>query len=121
MSLEELHDELLRKTLPPEQAVPRLAQLTAEAFERAGIEQVDLRRWQNLSERLSDESLEPISTTSLTSTSRPIGVGVATAKRPSTWHIWSRHEVDRRLLQFTCRTVKTCRTACDQALGSYAV
>lgn len=112
--LDQIRDDVIRKAINPNQAVTGLARLTAEAFERAGIQEPDLRSWQNLSERLS--------TVDAPDTAGPASeyaaVGVAGHKRPSTWCVWSRQEVDRRLLQFTRRTVRNCKVACDQALAS---
>ncbi len=116
--LESMRDEVLQKSINSRQAVTSLAQLTTEAFERAGIEAPDLRRWQTVSDRLKDES--PEHEASLTEPTPPTSspaVGMAKTARPWTWHVWSRQEVDRRQLHYTRRTVRHCRAACEQALS----
>ncbi len=112
--LESIRDDLLKKAVSATHAVTRLGQLTADAFERAGIEQPDLRRWQTVSDRLRDDAPEPVATV----TASAAAVGVAMVKRPSTWFVWSRQETDRRQLHYTRRAVRNCRAACDQALSS---
>ena len=109
--LASIQNEVLDRQLPPVEGVRQLAELTADAFTRAGIEQPDLQRWQTISRTLGDlpakESEEEAS---------PASVSVAVSARPSTWFVWSRDEVDRRQLLFTRRTVMNCRTACEQGL-----
>ena len=117
--LESMRDEVLSKAVNPNQAVTSLAQLTADAFERAGIEEPDLRRWQTVSERLKDDGPEADDGLSGTSAGAfAPAIGLATTKRPWTWHVWSRQEVDRRQLHYTKRTVRHCRAACEQALAT---
>jgi hypothetical protein len=110
-----LRDETLKRATSPAQAVNRLAMLAAEAFERAGVHSSDdLARWQNVSQRLGDESLEfAIEVPPAT----PSSAAVAAAKAPSTWWIWNRTEVDRRRLLFVGRSLEHCWTACNQALA----
>ena len=112
--LDAIRDDLLQKAISAPQTVSRLGQLTAEAFERAGIEQPDLRRWQTVSDRLRDDAPEPVASV----TAAEVAVGVAKVHRPSTWLVWSRLETDRRQLHYTRRAVRSCRVACDQALAS---
>lgn len=109
--LNSIRNSVLAHQVPAPVGVRQLAELTADAFQRAGIERRDLEDWQILSDKLGDlpgEAERPIS--------GPAAVAVATLKRPRTWFIWSREEVDRRQLLFTRRTVKNCRFACEQAL-----
>lgn len=113
-ALATLGDEVLKKEIGTANAVGRLAKLTAEAFERAGIELPDLARWDSLSARLADDD-------SLTPVEEEVGpasipVAVANVKRPATWWIWSREDVDGRLLRFVARGVEHCWTGCNQAL-----
>lgn len=114
--LDRIRDEVIQKAIQPEQAVTGLARMTIQAFERAGIEQPDLQRWATISERLSDDYSGANATDIAAVAAVP--VGVATTRRPGTWHVWSRVEVDRRLMQYTKRTVNHCRVACEQALAS---
>lgn len=114
--LEQLRDDLIKKATDAPQAVTRLGTLTAEAFERAGIGQPDLERWQNISERLGDDAPEPI--VEIKPVAESLAVGVARIQRPSTWFVWSRQEADRRQLHYTRRAVRNCHAACDQALAS---
>lgn len=107
-----MQESVLRREIPAETAVKQIATLTAEAFTRAGINEPDLSRWQAISERLGDPEAigeEPAA---------PASVGVAVLRKPSTWFVWSRDEVDRRQLLFTRRTVKNCRLACEQGISS---
>ena len=114
--LDELRDDLIKKAIGAPQAVTRLGTLTAEAFERAGIGQPDLERWQNISERLRDDAPEPV--VEAKPVAEPVAVGVARVQRPSTWFVWSRQETDRRQLHYMRRAVRNCRAACEQALAS---
>lgn len=106
-----LQNEVLDRHIPPADAVRQLGELTADAFQRAGIEEPDLQRWQLISQTLGD-----IPDNGSSEESTPASVSVAKSKRPSTWFVWSRDEVDRRQLLFTRRTVKNCRTACEQGV-----
>lgn len=107
-----MQESVLRRETPPDAAVKQIATLTAEAFTRAGIEEPDLARWQTISERLGDpEALGE-------KPAAPASVGVAVLRKPSTWFVWSRDEVDRRQLLFTRRTVKNCRLACEQGIAN---
>jgi len=111
--LDALRDRILARTIEPNRAVTGLARLTAEAFEKAGIGQPDLQRWQTISDRLADvDPAAPEDQPALAA------VGVVTTKRPSTWLVWSRIEVDQRLLRYIRQSVRHCRGACDQALMS---
>ena len=112
--LDAIRDDLLQKAVSAPLTVSRLGQLTAEAFERAGIEQPDLRRWQTVSDRLRDDAPDPVASVTVPE----VAVGVAKVRRPSTWFVWSRQETDRRQLHYTRRAVRNCRAACDRALAS---
>lgn len=93
-----------------------LADVTAEALRRAGVEPVDLRRWQTIAERLTENHL---ATELSSTTAKPhVLVDVVNAKRPSTFWVWNRHEVDRRLTAYINRVVQNCRAACDEFLSS---
>ena len=109
-----MQNEVLDHHLPPAEGVRQLAELTADAFARAGIEEPDLQRWHLISRTLGDQPAEELD--SGVKAPAPASVSVAVSKRPSTWFVWSRDEVDRRQLLFTRRTVKNCRTACEQGL-----
>jgi hypothetical protein len=116
--LASLRDDVLKQAVSPDRAVSRLAALTAEAFERAGVQPPDLVRWETLAERLSDDGQEDVTE----EPSRSAGaIGVAAAKRPATWWMWNRAEVDRRWMQFVKRGVSHCCTACDQGLTEIRV
>ena len=107
-----MQNQVLDRQLPPTEGVRQLAELTADAFARAGIEEPDLQRWHLISRTLGDIPAEGKESDA----DAPASVSVAVSKRPSTWFVWSRDEVDRRQLLFTRRTVKNCRTACEQGL-----
>lgn len=109
--LDRIRDSVLKHQVPPPEGVRQIAELTADAFQRAGIEQRDLQSWQVLSEKLGELPTEEKS-----SAPSPASIGVATPKKPSTWFVWNREEVDRRQLLFTKRAVKNCRVAYEQAL-----
>lgn len=111
-----LQDSIRERHISPAAGVQRLAELTADAFERAGIVKQDLESWQTLSERLGDVDAELESTPHTAPQESPVSVAVAALKRPTTWFVWTREEVDRRQLLYTRRTVLNCRLACEQAL-----
>jgi hypothetical protein len=98
------------------QTLKSLADIAAEALQRVGVEPVDLRRWQSLAERLTESG--PATDSSPTTATPHVPVDVATAKRPSTFWVWNRQEVDRRLTTFIKRVVQNCRAACDEFLSS---
>ncbi len=114
--LDKLRDELLAKIVTPKDTVNGLAEITAEAFERAGIERSDLQRWQTVSDRLADFGPEEPAQDAAQKCST--GSSVVKTSRPSTWLAWDRYDVDRRLLRYTCQTVRHCRMACDDASTS---
>lgn len=113
--LDELRDRVLARTIEPNHAVQGLARMTADAFQRAGIGQPDLQRWQTISDRLAD--INPASPEESAVAPTPAAVGVATSKRPSTWLVWNRTDVDARQLRYTRQSIRHCRSACDQALN----
>ena len=113
--IDDLRNQLLAKTIEPSQAVTGLARLTADAFERAGITQPDLQRWQTISDRLADVNPDGAEDDVKI---QPANVEVATSKRPSNWLVWNRSDVDQRQLRYTRQSVRHCRGACDQALAS---
>lgn len=110
--LQAMQDEVLQRQLSPEQAAMRLSAWTAAAMERAGVDLPDLSRWQTTAARLAEpEAPAPAVTPA---------AAVATVKRPGTWWVWSRPEVDRRLLRFLQRVGQHCRAGLDQALLTVA-
>lgn len=98
-----------------ERALGRLAELAAEAFERAGIEPADLQRWQRVEDCLASEP--ECVPSSAGSASAP--VAVAGLVRPSTWFAWTREELDQRLTTYLRRAVRRCDQACEQALRTH--
>ena len=114
--LDELRDGILAKSIEPNDAVNGLARMTVDAFERAGITQADLGRWQTISDRL--ESVNPTNDEDVPPANPKVNVSVAKSSRPSTWLAWDRVDVDRRQLRYTGQGVRRCRSACDQALQS---
>jgi len=93
----------------------RLAELAAEAFERAGIAPADVQRWQRLEDCLASEP--ELATPAGGSSSAP--VAVAGLARPSTWFAWTREELDQRLTTYLRRAVRRCDQACEQALRTH--
>ena len=108
--LDQLRDQTLAKTLAPETVVKNLAEITAEAFQKAGITQPDLQRWQNVSQLLEDETTSPLVQVSKLSSE------VVATKKPWTWLVWDQVEVDRRQLAYLKRTVNHCQLSCEQSL-----
>ena len=113
--LRALQNEVLGKSASS-QTLKGLADIAAAAMQRAGVEPVDLRRWQTLAERLSENGLEAAAPPKAETTRVP--ASVAAAKRPSTFWVWNRQEVDRRLTAFIKRVVLNCRAACEEFLAS---
>lgn len=133
--LNELRDKLLAQSIEPNMVATGLARMTAEAFERAGITRPDLQRWQTISDRLAgidsggtgDNHQTPLM--SLTGAASvplsasaavpaAVATSVATSKRPSTWLVWNRVDVDERQLRYTRQSLRHCRNACAQGLAS---
>ncbi len=106
--LRAMQQAVLQKQLSPEQAANRLAALTAAAIERAGINVPDLSTWRTSARKLDDDApVEPASTPS---------AAVDAVRRPGTWWVWDRTEVDRRLQRFLRRVSQHCRSGLDQAM-----
>lgn len=111
--LERLQNEVLKKQRSPTQSVTRLAQLTADSFERAGISTNELSRWRQSALRLEDDFSDLEEQEQLNSISSS---AVVNEKRPGTFWVWSRPEVDRRLLRYLKRVTSHCRLGCEQGL-----
>ncbi len=141
--LNELRDKLLAQSIEPNMVATGLARMTAEAFERAGITRPDLQRWQTISDRLAgidsegtgDDHQTPLmsltgaaavplsasaaaSATASATVPATVATSVATSKRPSTWLVWNRVDVDERQLRYTRQSLRHCRNACAQGLAS---
>jgi hypothetical protein len=113
-----LQQTTLDRVTAPTRVLGRLAELTAHAFERAGIEPADLQRWQRIEDCLaSDPDLESAAHSAAASSAPYLApVAVAPLTRPSTWFAWTREELDRRLTTYLRRTVRRCDQACELAL-----
>ncbi|HBJ35006.1 MAG TPA: hypothetical protein DDZ51_09645 [Planctomycetaceae bacterium] len=110
--LNQMQQQVLDRTATPVAVANRLAEVTSQALQEAGITQPDLRRWQRIEECLRDELLEP------ETEATPAGVAVVVAKRPSTWFTWNRDELDRKLVAYIHKTIKHCLASCEQSLRS---
>ena len=103
-----MQDEVLQRQLSSAQAANRLAALTAAALARAGIDAPDINRWRTAAAKLERDEPTP-----------PAAVATAAvdpARRPGTWWIWDRTEVDRRLQRYLRRLSQHSRTGLEQAL-----
>ncbi len=106
--LRAMQDEVLQRQLSSAQAANRLAALTAAALTRAGIDAPDINRWRTAAAKLERDEPTP-----------PAAVATAAvdpARRPGTWWIWDRTEVDRRLQRYLRRLSQHSRTGLEQAL-----
>lgn len=93
-----------------------LAEIAASALQRVGVEPPDLRRWESLADRIAAEELDASETCETRASSAP--VHVALARRPKTFWVWNRQEVDRRYLNFIGRIVRDGRSACREYVAS---
>ncbi|MAT15967.1 MAG: hypothetical protein CMJ46_11940 [Planctomyces sp.] len=111
--LQRMQEEVIRRAISPETSVTRLAQLTEAALERAGISLGDLKLWRHSALRLDNDfsDLED-----LDSAKTPTQVGVSTTKRPGTFWVWNRSEVDRRLLRYLRSITANGLHACNQGI-----
>lgn len=109
--LQQMQDQFLKQQVSSEKTVRSLAQLTEAAFVEAGIEELNLSRCQAISRCLQAEE---------TTTAAPelASVSVVSSSRPSTWYVWTQAEADRRLIDYTRRSLRHCKAACEQALRS---
>jgi hypothetical protein len=112
--LDDLRKQVFDRVLQPTAAVSRLEQLTAAAFERAGITPQDVAAGERIAESLSESQGEdePAAGDS------PPGTQVADVALPWKWWTLSRAEIDRRTRHALAGRLRAARQACEQASQS---